>query len=176
MKLFEGMSDVEIMDYFINQPIDKIMKETGYNFEKNEHLREEVANQIQSGIKNKQRRVYEVVKPLKGYFSKYKNKAVGHRFSAEILFKREYNINQLLKEGKIVEIPKIFPFEIEIVSQNQHSVWTKCKECLHFGINMPLNKKCANCGCEETITYYDADSVQRFINSLTERLAKNYTT
>lgn len=64
---------------------------------------------------------------------------------------------------------KIFPFEIEIVGKNQHSVWTKCKQCLQFGINMPLEKKCGNCGYTETITYYDAETIQKFINSLIER-------
>lgn len=109
-------------------------------------------------------KVYEVIKPLDGWFARYRNKGVGEKYNSEVLFDRGYNINKLLADGKIIEVPKVFPFEKEIVGKNYHSVYVRCKECLKFGINMPLETDCPNCGYSETITYYDAETIQKYIN------------
>lgn len=113
-------------------------------------------------------KIYRLIKPLDGYFSRYKNKAVGDKFTSEVLYESGYNINDLLEQGKIKEVPPIFPFEKDITGTNQHSVYSKCPECFGWGINGPLENVCGNCGYPKTIQYYDAETIQNFIDSLSQ--------
>lgn len=117
-------------------------------------------------LKAKNVKVYRVLKPLPGYFQKYKNKGLGHKFNSEILYRRGYNIKELIASGHIKEIPKILPFEKEIIRKNEHSVYTKCKKCFGWSITMPLETECLHCGYPGTITYYDAETIQNYIESL----------
>lgn len=59
---------------------------------------------------------------------------------------------------------KNFQFEREVIGKNIHSVWTFCQSCGVRGINIPLNNECGNCGSAETITYYDAETIQNLLN------------
>lgn len=50
--------------------------------------------------------------------------------------------------------------EKELVGKNLHSVYTHCLSCHSWGINMPLNKVCGNCGKNtDTYTYYDSETI-----------------
>lgn len=111
-------------------------------------------------------KIYKVIKPLFGYFTRYKNKGLGEKYNSQTFYERGYNIQFLVENEYIIEVPKVFPFEKKIAGKNQHTVYTRCKECLKFGINQPLETNCINCGYSETLTYYDAETVQNFINSL----------
>lgn len=59
---------------------------------------------------------------------------------------------------------KVEPFEEKIVGTNQHSVWSRCPDCLTWGIAMPLNKICGNCNARNVITYYDCHTIQAFLD------------
>jgi ribosomal protein L37E len=110
----------------------------------------------------KNRNTYKVIKPLGGELSYAK---VGDKFMSDTLFDRGYNILQLAKDGYLELIPRIFPFEIDVVGKNIHSVITICPECGSHGINMPLEKECGSCGYTETRTYYDAETIHNLINN-----------
>lgn len=57
----------------------------------------------------------------------------------------------------------IFEWEKDLISKNVHSVFTYCKNCKLFGVNLPLNTKCGNCSCADTITYYDSETIDRYL-------------
>lgn len=111
-------------------------------------------------------RKYKVLKPLSGWFSKYKNKGVGEVFNSEVLYDRGYNIQQLIHQGSIELIPDVFPFQADIAGKNRHSVYSRCPECFQMSINMPLEVGCPSCGYPKTITYYDAETISDYINTL----------
>lgn len=60
----------------------------------------------------------------------------------------------------------VFDFEKHLVGKNIHCVLTFCPKCAEHGISMPLNKECPNCGYLNCFTYYDAETIQNFINEL----------
>jgi ribosomal protein L37E len=104
----------------------------------------------------KNRNKYRVLKQLDGELN-YAN--VGDFFYSDTLFDRGYNMNALVESGYLELVPRVFPFEKEIVGKNHFSVITVCPECGSNGVNMPLEKECGNCGYTETRTYYDAETI-----------------
>jgi ribosomal protein L37E len=110
----------------------------------------------------KNRNTYKVIKQLDGELSYAK---VGDKYMSDTLYDRGYNINQLVNDGYLELVPRIFPFEKEVVGKNVHSVLTVCPECGSHGVNMPLEKECGNCGYTETKTYYDAETVHNLLQS-----------
>lgn len=110
----------------------------------------------------KNRNTYKVIKPLDGELSYAK---AGDKYMSDTLFDRGYNILQLVKDGYLELVPRVFPFEKEVVGKNVHSVLTVCPECGSHGVNMPLEKECGNCGYTETKTYYDAETVHNLLQS-----------
>ena len=124
--------------------------------------------------------MYEVVKPLE--YRPKKNRRIslnkdpfeiGCRFTMKMLRERDYDIKSLLMKGIIREIPFVFPFEKEIVGRNPHSVYSRCRDCLEFSINHPLETGCQFCGSLYTVTYYDAENVQRFIDEFYTKKVKS---
>jgi hypothetical protein len=63
---------------------------------------------------------------------------------------------------------KSLPFETQIVGKNLHSIWTFCANCGARGVNIPLNTQCGNCGSFDTLTYYDAQTIQAFLDKTRE--------
>lgn len=57
-------------------------------------------------------------------------------------------------------------WEEEITDKNVHSVYTKCLDCLTVGVNLPYNNTCGNCGSENTIRYYDSETINNLLDSL----------
>lgn len=55
-------------------------------------------------------------------------------------------------------------WEKESVGMNVHSVYVFCYECKTDGINFPLERKCGNCGSEDTMTYYDRETISLIIS------------
>jgi len=110
----------------------------------------------------KNRNTYKVVKPLHGELSYAK---LNDKFKSDTLYDRGYNILQLVQDGYLELVPRIFHFEKEIVGKNVHSVFSVCPECGSHGVNMPLEKECGNCGYTETITYYDAETIHNLLQS-----------
>lgn len=110
----------------------------------------------------KNRNTYKLLKKLSGELS---YAAPGDKFMSDTLYDRGYNINQLVSDGYLELVPRVFPFEKEVVGKNVHSVLTVCPECGSHGINMPLEKECGNCGYTETRTYYDAETINNMLLS-----------
>jgi ribosomal protein L37E len=117
----------------------------------------------------KNRNRYRVVKPLSGELS---YATIGATYHSDTLYDRGYNINELVRQGRLELVPRIFPFEREVVGHNVHSVLTVCPECGSHGTNMPLEKECGNCGYTETRTYYDAETVHLLLSRITERTSE----
>lgn len=107
---------------------------------------------------------YKIIKKLEGEKLQYAN--IGDIFSSDVLYNNDYNIIDLIEQGFIELIPDIFPFEKEIIGKNVHSVYSICPDCHMKGINFPLEKECGNCGYPKCITYYDAQTINDYINSL----------
>ena len=43
--------------------------------------------------------------------------------------------------------------------EHQHSIYTHCRSCHTWGVNMPNDRVCGNCGnTEDTTTYYPDDN------------------
>jgi len=56
-------------------------------------------------------------------------------------------------------------FEKGAVGKNVHSVYVHCNSCYSWGVNLPLEKECGNCGnTEDAFTYYDAETITLLIN------------
>lgn len=114
---------------------------------------------------------FELAKNLNTYWVKKKLPGelsyadIGDKYHSDILYDRGYNIEKLVKHGYLELVPRIFPFEKDVVGKNVHSVITVCPECGSHGVNMPLEKICGNCGYSETRTYYDAETIQIYLNS-----------
>jgi ribosomal protein L37E len=109
----------------------------------------------------KNRNKYQILKTLDGDLSYAKK---GDCFFSDTLFDRGYNILSLVQSGHIELVPRVFPFEKNIIGKNRHSVITVCPECGSHGVNMPLEKECGNCGYTETRAYYDAHTIQDLLN------------
>lgn len=115
----------------------------------------------------KNRNRYRVAKPLTGELSYAK---IGDTYFSDTLYERGYNMYALVEQGVLELIPDVFPFEKEIVGKNVHSVYTLCSECRSWGINMPLEKQCGNCGYTEGKTYYDAETIYNYLRGLAEKV------
>jgi len=50
-------------------------------------------------------------------------------------------------------------WEKELVDKNIHGVFTWCKDCGMEGCNTPLNDECGNCGSQNTVRYYDKETI-----------------
>lgn len=50
-----------------------------------------------------------------------------------------------------------------LVGKNLHSVYSRCPHCLQMGINFPLDYVCGNCGKEGTITFYDEETINKYM-------------
>lgn len=59
----------------------------------------------------------------------------------------------------------LFEWEKDLVSKNKHAVYTKCFDCLLEGINLPLNDVCGNCSSNNTINYYDAETIAIYLKT-----------
>jgi len=44
-----------------------------------------------------------------------------------------------------------------------HSVLTVCQQCGGHGVNIPFNNQCANCGYAECLTYYDSETIDKYL-------------
>ena len=55
-------------------------------------------------------------------------------------------------------------FEKLAIGKNVHSVYVLCPECKTWGVNMPLNKVCGDCGFLDGITYYDSETINNILN------------
>ena len=114
----------------------------------------------------KNRNRYRVNKPLTGELAYAK---IGDTYYSDTLYNRGYNMDSLVENGVLELIPDVFPFEKEIVGPNIHSVYVLCSECRSWGINMPLDKQCGNCGYTEGKTYYDAETIDKYIRSIKDK-------
>lgn len=50
--------------------------------------------------------------------------------------------------------------------KNKHSVYTRCNECKTFGICFPQDDKCGNCGSNDTMQYWDAETISSELEQL----------
>ena len=107
---------------------------------------------------------YRILKQLPGADLAYLK--VGEKVQNSTLYDRGYNIEKLIKHGYIKNIDEPYDWQKELVGKNEHSVYVKCGQCGSWGVNFPLDTKCANCGYEKCITYYDAQTIDDLINSL----------
>jgi len=112
---------------------------------------------------SKNQNTYKVIKQLPG---KLAYAEPGDKYNSKVLFDCGYNMFELVEQGYLELLPKVFPFEEEIVGKNIHSVHTVCPECRSQGINFPLIKECGNCGYPNCITYYDAETINNFLNKI----------
>lgn len=60
----------------------------------------------------------------------------------------------------------------DLVGKNQHSVYSRCPDCLQMGINMPLDRVCGNCGKDNCVTYYDEETIHKYLHSREEELLR----
>lgn len=111
----------------------------------------------------KNRNRYRVAKPLTGELSYAK---IGDTFLSDTLYERGYNMLALVEQGVLEIVPDVFPFEKEIVGKNVGSVYSRCPECQSFGINMPLDTVCGNCGYTKCTTYYSAETIDNYLRSI----------
>ena len=113
--------------------------------------------------KSKDINVYRILKPIPPPLDYAKK---GDRYHAQTLYERGYNIVKLI-EDKFIELAnEPFPFQKELVGKNIHSVYSKCPECGSFGINMPLDNICGNCNYPRCITYYDAETIYQYLQTI----------
>ena len=56
----------------------------------------------------------------------------------------------------------------EVLIENaQHSIYVHCRACHKWGVNMPHDRVCGNCGdTENTTAYYPEESVKAIVESL----------
>jgi len=70
---------------------------------------------------------------------------------------------------------KPFPFQMDIVGKNVHTVFVICPACHHRGVNVPLETVCGNCGQEGCITYYDAETIHNYLTSRNRNVKESRT-
>ena len=118
----------------------------------------------------KNRNTYEV---LETFTPPNRNKnwaKKGDTYGGGTIYDWGLNPETLIKEGKIILIEKeTFQWQKDIVGKNKHSVYSWCPECLKFGINMPLENECLDCGHTATITYYDAKTINALVKPIFKR-------
>lgn len=106
---------------------------------------------------------YRILKSLPGDLSYLKP---GDKISSQTLYDRGHNIEKALKWGYIKNIDEPYDWQKDLVGKNEHSVFSRCPQCQSFGINMPLDSVCGNCGYKKCLTYYDAETIDALINSI----------
>lgn len=100
--------------------------------------------------------LYRVLKPLPPPLD-YSSR--NDKYHSDILYDRGYNINQLVSDGYLELAEEPFQWQKDLVGKNKHSVYCWCPECQSFGINMPLQTVCGNCGYPKCTTYYDVHTI-----------------
>lgn len=60
----------------------------------------------------------------------------------------------------------IYEWQKQLIGKNKHSVLTKCFECLMIGVNFPMINSCGNCGHHNTITYYDSETIDKYLSGI----------
>lgn len=108
-------------------------------------------------------RVYGVVKTLPGDLSYMKP---GDKVSNKTLYDNGHNIAKAIQWGYIKSSDEPFDWQKELVGKNEHSVYSWCPECQSFGVNMPLDTKCGNCGYAKCTTFYDAQTIDSLITRI----------
>lgn len=114
----------------------------------------------------KNRKLYKVINKIP--YGELSYASIGDKFNSDILYERGYNMNKLVEEGILKIIGEPYDFQKNIIGTNTRSVFIKCPDCGIVGINEPLNAECGNCGHPKCITYYDAETIQNYIESLTK--------
>ena len=114
------------------------------------------------------RNTYRIVKKLPDGALSYMS--IGDKVMNSTLYDRGYNILKLVQHGYIKNIEEPYEWQKQLVGKNEHSVHVKCPECGSFGINTPLDNQCGNCGYAKGITYYDAETIDRYLTSLNIQL------
>lgn len=100
---------------------------------------------------------------------------IGGKVQNSTLYERGYNILKLVEHGYIRNIDEPFEWQKFLVGKNEHTVYVKCGQCGSMGVNFPLDNKCANCGYEKCITYYDAQTIDMLISRLQSAQPHNPT-
>ena len=54
---------------------------------------------------------------------------------------------------------ELFELEDKISPLRNLAGWIKCQDCMMFGIPMPHDRKCGNCGAENCLMLYDEIAV-----------------
>lgn len=108
-------------------------------------------------------KTYRIVKSLPGELSYM---TPGTKVSDSVLYDRGYNILKFIEHGYIKNINEPYDWQKELVGKNEHSVYAYCPQCSSFGINMPLDNKCGNCGYAKCRTYYDAETIDAYLSQL----------
>ena len=112
-------------------------------------------------------KTYRVIAKLPGVLSSF---SVGDKVGDKVLYDRGYNIIGLIKDGYIRNIDEPYDWQKDLVGKNEHSVYSWCPECQSFGINMPLDNKCGNCGYAKCTTFYDAQTIDSLITRIKSTL------
>lgn len=95
----------------------------------------------------------------------------GDTYGSDTIFDWGLNPTSLVEEGKLELLEKEpFEWQKELVGKNVHTVHSWCPQCLSFGVNMPLENECGNCGHTATRTYYDAKTINNYIKALEEKI------
>jgi len=85
---------------------------------------------------------------------------VGNEYLSSTIYENGYNILDLVNKGYLIKIEKEpYEWQKELVGKNKNTVYSWCPQCLSFGVNFPLDNECGNCGWKETITFYDANTI-----------------
>lgn len=69
----------------------------------------------------------------------------------KLIFARQPRLQQPVVSGS--------GWEHKLIGKNKHSVFTWCKDCHGEGVNIPFNDECGNCGSENTVRYYDKETI-----------------
>lgn len=109
---------------------------------------------------------YRILKPLPEELAYL---VPGDKVQNSTLYDRGYNILKLVERGYIKNIDEPYDWQKELVGKNEHSVYVHCGQCGQMSVNFPLDNKCANCGYEKCITYYDAQTIDSLIESLKKK-------
>lgn len=89
----------------------------------------------------------------------------GNCYYSGTFYDSEYNINELIEEGYIILYEEPFPFQKDLVGNNKRTVYCYCPQCKSFGVNTPLEMTCGNCGYTKTVTYYDAETINDYLEA-----------
>lgn len=111
----------------------------------------------------KNRKKYKILKQLP---EQPKSLTIGDKYYSETLYDHGYNMEKLVKYGYLQVVSEPFAFQKDLIGKNVHSVIVKCSECGYAGINEPLNTVCANCNYPKSVTYYDAETINDYLQSI----------